>query len=60
MLCKHGELEGEIREVCERQLCHRITGKDHKRKDGAHGDTERLKRSRVYSAVAIPFEDIPR
>ena len=32
VLCKHGEIGGEIRESCEQQVCHRIICKGYERK----------------------------
>ena len=26
VLCRHGEIEGKIRECCERQMCHSVIG----------------------------------
>ncbi len=37
MSCKYGEMNGEIRESCEGEECHRIICKNFGRKECVHG-----------------------
>ena len=43
VLGKHGGMEGEMSESCERQMCHKVTCKDCERKECIYGGTEMVK-----------------
>ena len=58
VLCKHGEMDGEIRESYERQMCHRITSKGYERKECVYGDIEKFKEQYSPANIDVWIRDL--
>ena len=56
--CKHGEMEGEIRESYVRHVCYRITCKGNERKECVHGGKARFKKQYYHANIDVWIRDL--